>query len=454
MSENNTRSTDARMGTAPVLGLIIKMSLPSMFSMLISALYNIVDSIFVSKIGETALSAVSLIYPLQMLNVAVAVGTGVGLASLISRRLGAGRRDEAQTAATNGLFLAAVSWLLFLFIGTVIIKPFVGIFTDNPALYEASVTYGRITMTMSFFILVAISGERIMQACGNMVAPMLCSLAGCIVNIILDPILIFGLLGMPKLGVAGAAYATIIGQAVSMVVTIICINKEHLPVKVDFRGFRPDLPSIKGIYAVGFPAMVMQAITSLTIFILNSILITFSETAVAVLGVYFKLQSFVFMPVFGLNQGNMPIMGYNYGARNKERLLKAFRYGMIIAVSIMCLGTLIFQIFPDQLMGLFNAEGDMITIGRAALRTISLSFPFAAFGIICGSLFQSTGHGFYSLIVSVMRQLVLIVPLAFIFSRFWGAEGVWISYPAAEGAACVLSAFLLKRLFVTDISKL
>ena len=447
-------SLDSRMGTAPVLGLIVKMSLPSMFSMLIQALYNIVDSIFVAQINETALSAVSLIFPLQMLSVAVSVGAGIGLASLISRRLGAERREDAQKAANNGIFLAVVHWMIFALVGLFGVSLFVNAFSDNPLLIEPADTYGRIVMTCCLFSLIAVSGERIMQACGNVRAPMFCALAGCITNIILDPIMIFGYFGMPRMGIAGAAWATVIGQFVSMAVTLICINKAKIAVKLSFKGFRPDSPTIKSIYAVGIPSMVMQAITSLTTMLLNAILIGFSESAVAVLGVYFKLQSFVFMPVFGLNQGTMPIMGYNYGARNRERLLKTYKYAMIIAMVIMCLGTLAFQVFPDRLMGMFNAEGDMLSIGRAALKAISLSFPFAAYGIISGSLFQSTGHGFYSLIVSILRQLILIVPLAYIFSRFWGAEGVWIAYPAAEGAACLMTTILLRRLFVTDLNKL
>ena len=451
---SNKQALDTRMGTDPIPALIARMSIPSMFSMLIQALYNIVDSMFVARINETALSAVSLVFPLQMLNSAVAVGTAIGLASLISRRLGAGLKREAQNAANNGIFLAACSWLVFLVIGTALIRPFANAFSENPLLIEPSVTYGRIVMSMSLFIMVAVSGERIMQACGNVKAPMLCSLAGCIANIILDPIMIFGYFGLPAMGVAGAAYATVIGQFVSMAAVLICINVEHLPVKVSFKGFKPDPASIKGIYGVGLPAMVMQAITSLTTLIMNAILIVFSETGVAVLGVYFKLQSFVFMPVFGLNQGTMPIMGYNYGARKRDRLLQAFKLAMFAAMTIMLIGTLVFQLIPDTLMGLFNAEGDMITMGRAALRYISLCFPFAAFGIICGSLFQATGHGMYSLIISVMRQLVLIVPLAFIFSRIWGVDGVWMAYPAAEGAACLLSFLMLRRLHRTDLSKL
>lgn len=454
MNREINSGTDSRMGSEPVFGLIFKMALPSMFSMLIHAMYNIVDSIFVSRISETALSAVSLVFPVMMLNAAVGVGTGIGLSSLISRRLGAGMRHEAQDAANHGMFLALCSWTVFAIFGIFGSEAFATAFSNEPDLIVPAAAYCKIVNIGSLFVFVSLHGERIMQGCGNMIAPMLCQLAGAVTNVILDPIFIFGCFGMPAMGVAGAAYATVIGELVSMLLVLRFILGDKLPIQVDMKGFRPRIPTIKSIYAVAFPSMMMQSIASLTILILNAILIGFSETAVAVLGVYFKFQSFIFMPVFGLNQGTMPIMGYNYGAGNRKRLLEAYRYALITACAILTLGTLLFQIAPELLMSLFNAEGEMMKMGVRALKTISMCFPFAAFGIITSTLFQSCGYGFYSLIISTLRQLILIVPLAFIFSRIWGVSGVWTAYPTAEAVAATLSFIMFRRLMRREINRL
>ena len=435
------------MGTAPVLQLIFSMSLPSMFSMLILALYNIVDSIYVSRLGEYALSALSLIYPIQMLNVAVGVGTGIGLASLISRKLGENRYDEAQNAADHGVIIAVWSWAVFALFGLFGMGPFVRAFSSTPVLIEAAEQYGSIVCLGCLFAFNSTNAERIMQACGNMMAPMWCSLAGCITNVILDPIMIFGYLGCPAMGVTGAAVATVIGQFVQMLCCFAVVNFAKLPIRIKIRLFKPNGSTIKQIYNVALPSMVMQSITSVTTLALNAILVSFSEAAVAALGVYFKLQSFVFMPVFGMNQGVMPIMGYNYGAQNKKRLIEVFLKAMLIAFIIMSLGCIIFQLIPDVLMGFFDAEGDLLAVGIKALKTISLCFPFAALCIICGSLFQATGFGTYSLIVSIMRQIVVIIPAAFILSRMIGVMGVWYAYPIAEAMGLTVSAVLFKRLY-------
>lgn len=446
-----------KMGTMPMFKLIMSMSLPSMFSMLVNACYNIVDSIYVSRLGEFALSAVSIVYPVQLLNVAISVGTGIGLSSLISRRLGEKRVKDAQAAANHGLYICFFHYLIFLFFGLFLTKAFCGMFANpetEKAIYDASVSYCRIICLGSFFIMTASSFEKIMQAGGNMMAPMWCMLAGAVTNLILDPIMIFGLLGCPALGVAGAAYATVIGQFVSFLVANIFMVKKHMPVRVQYKLIKLDWPTIKDIYEVGFPSMVMQAIASVTTLALNGILITFSSTAVAVLGVYFKLQTFVFMPVFGMNHGLLPIMGYNYGSKNKKRLLQAYQYGSIIAICILSFGTIIFNFFPAQLMSLFKAQGDLMTVGIKCLRTISWSFPIAAFCIITGTLFQATAHGFYSLIVSVMRQLVCIVPLAYVLSKVLGLMGIWYSYPLAELVSLLVSLIFYRKLYKNDISKL
>ncbi|MDO5441978.1 MAG: MATE family efflux transporter [Bacillota bacterium] len=454
MSEQ-LEGSQAKLGKAPILPLIIKMSLPSMISMLIQALYNVVDSIYVSRLGENALSAVSLVYPIQLLYISVAVGTSIGLSSLISRRLGERRIDEAQKAADHGLILGLFHWAIFIIIGLFASGPFCRAFSETPDLIDPAIAYCTICCLGSIFVMYSTSYEKIMQGGGNMIAPMWSMIAGAVTNIILDPIMIFGLLGCPALGVAGAAYATVIGQAVNCALNMILMNKsKELPVKVNYKPFKVDFKIIKDIYQVGFPSIVMQSITSITTICLNAILVTFSETAVAVLGVYFKLQSFVFMPVFGMNHGLMPIMGYNFGARNKQRLLEAFKYGCIIALIIMTTGMFAFKLLPAQLMSLFDAEGELLTIGIKALSTISWCFPIAAVCIIMGTLFQATGHGFNSLIVSVMRQLVVIVPVAYLLSKVAGLEGIWYSYPVAEFISLAVSLILFIRLYKKEISKL
>ena len=452
MSEQKIQNQNTlRMGEMAMLPLIIKMSLPSMFSMLVQALYNIVDSIFVSRLGEYALSAVSLVYPIQLINISVGVGASIGLSSLISRRLGAKDIEAAQNAAEHGLFLALCHWVLFVLFGFFGSRPFAMAFSENATLIEPAVSYCSIVCIGSLF---ASSMEKIMQAGGNMIAPMWCMLSGAVTNIILDPIMIFGYFGFPALGVAGAAIATVIGQCVCFLVANLFMRKLDLPVKVKYGRFAISGRTIKDIYQVGLPSMVMQSIGSVMTICLNAVLIAFSEAAVAVLGVYFKLQSFVFMPVFGMNHGLMPIMGYNYGARSRGRLMKAYKLGILIALGIMLVGLAVFQIFPAQLMGLFKAEGDLLNVGIKALRTISLCFPLAAIGIITGTLFQATGRGVYSLLTSLLRQLIIIVPAAYILSKISGVMGVWYAFPLAEGFSLVFSLLMFRRLWRTDLSKI
>lgn len=453
-NEIQKNNSALKMGTMPMFRLILTMSLPSMFSMLVQACYNVVDSIYVSRLGEYALSAVSVVFPVQLLNIAVAVGTGVGLSSLISRRLGERRYEDADSAAQHGWFLALLQWIFFLLFGIFGSAAFCKLFSDSDLLFTSATSYCTIVCIGSIFVMEAQCIEKIMQSTGNMMPTMWTMLAGAITNIILDPIMIFGLLGCPAFGVAGAAYATVIGQAVTWLAGFIIMNKIKMPVKIKYKPFKLRGPIIKDIYQVALPSMVMQAIGSVTTLCLNAILIGFSSTAVAVYGVYFKLQSFIFMPVFGMNQGLLPIMGYNYGARNKDRLMSCLKYGIIIAVCIMTAGTTIFNLFPDVLMSLFKAEGDLLTVGIKCLKTISLSFPFAAIAIIIGTLFQATGHGIYSMIISIMRQLVVIVPLAFILSKVYGLMGIWYAYPAAEIVSLTLSLILLRKLYKSEIEHL
>ena len=434
------------MGTRPMLPLIISMSLPAIFSMLVQALYNVVDSVYVSRISENALTAVSLALPVQNLMIAVAVGTGVGVNSLISRRLGEGKRDEASQAATHSVLLGLFSWLVFALFGLFFTETFFRSFTSLEEIVRMGTQYTSVVTIFSVGIFVEVNMEKTLQGTGNMIYPMLFQLTGCITNIILDPILIFGYFGMPAMGVTGAAVATVIGQLLAMVFSIYVVFTKNHEVKVTFRGFRFDCDSVRTIYSVGIPSIIMQSISSVLVVVLNGLLITFSETAVAVLGVYFKLQSFVFMPVFGLNQGLMPIMGYNYGTRNRHRLKEALRLGCMISFLIMLVGMAVFWAFPRTLLGFFQASEQMLAMGVPALRLISLSFVAAAFGIIFSTLFQAVGIGILSLLVSALRQLVIILPLAWALSKL-GLVYVWAAFPLAEIAALTVSSLLVRWLF-------
>ncbi len=443
-----------KMGTAPIFPLIVSMSLPAMFSMLIQAMYNIVDSIFVARVGDNALTAVSLAFPIQTLIIAVAVGTGVGLNSLISRRLGEQNYEAANSAASHGPFLGICSWLVFAVFGLFFSRTFFEAFTETAQVIEMGTQYISIVTIFSFGSFVQINFEKILQATGNMFYPMLFQLVGAVTNIILDPILIFGYFGFPKMGVAGAAVATVAGQILAMVFSVYVAFRKNHAVTIQIKGFRPQKAVIQEIYAVGLPSIVMQSIGSVLVMGLNAILITFSEIAVSVLGVYYKLQSFVFMPVFGLNQGLMPIMGFNYGAGNKKRLLDALKIGVLIAATILLVGMLLFLFFPAQLLGIFNDSAEMLRIGVPALRIISTSFVFAAVSIIFSTLFQAIGRGVNSLLISVLRQLFVILPVAYLMANLFGLEMVWYAFPIAEVVSVAVSILLFIRVYKARLANL
>lgn len=442
-----------RMGYAPMLPLIVKMSLPSMFSMLIQALYNVVDSIFVARYSDNALAAVSLAFPVQMLMISIAVGTGIGINSLVSRRLGEKRFEEANHAATHGLLLGVANWVFIAILALLFVKPFFHAFTQVPATFQMSCDYTYIVTLFSFGVYVEVCVEKTLQATGNMIYPMFFQLIGAVINLILDPIFIFGYFGFPEMGISGAAIATVAGQIISMLFSLYILFFKKHDVKISFRKFRVRLKTLREIYAVGFPSIIMQSIGSVLTTFLNMILIGFSETAVSVLGVYYKLQSFIFMPVFGLTHGVMPIMGYCYGARKKQRLLSALKIGSIIAFSIMLLGTLIFMIFPRQLMQIFNDSTDLVSTGIPALRIISICFTSAAIGIMFSTLFQAVGEGRMSLVVSVMRQLVVILPAAYLLSKI-GLFYVWFAFPIAECVSLLVSILMFIKLYRSRIKDL
>jgi putative MATE family efflux protein len=442
--------TENKMGTQPVGKLIAAMSLPAMFSMLIQALYNIVDSFFVAKINQNALTAVSYAFPIQMLLIAVAVGTGIGLNSLVSRRLGEGRREEASRAATHGIFLAVFSWLLFAALGLFFTRAFFAAYTNVQEIIDMGTQYLGIVCIFSFGIFVEVNLEKTLQATGNMIFPMLFQLVGAVANIVLDPLFIFTF----KMGVAGAAVATVAGQILSMIFALLVVFFKEHEVKITLRGFRFHAKTIRDIYAVGFPSIIMQSIGSVLILGLNWILGWFSEAAVTVLGVYYKLQSFVFMPVFGLTHGVMPIMGYNFGAQQKKRLLDTLRIGLIVAVVIMSLGTVLFWLLPEQLLQIFNASKEMLDIGEPALRTISLCFIPAALGIMFSTIFQAVGKGSYSLIISILRQLVVILPVAYLMAKTGVLNNVWYAFPIAEVVSFIASVVLYQYLYKHCLKRL
>lgn len=446
-------SSSDKMGQVPVGKLLAQMSGPAIASMTINALYNIVDSIFVAMISQKALTAVSFIMPLQLLMIALFVGSGVGVNSLIARRLGARNYKAADQAASTSIRIAVMNALIFLVIGLFLIQPFMNSYTSDPVIWKAGVSYGRIVMCFSLFSSIDMMIEKVLQSTGNMIAPMVISMSGAVVNIILDPILIFGLLGAPRLGVPGAAAATVIGQFVSMTMAWIVFFRKDRDVRIQLKGFQIDWSVVKDIYDVGLPSIIMQSIGSFMLLGYNQILSSV-PTAVAVLGAYFKLQSFVFMPVFGLNQGAMPIIGYNFGARNRERLMKTYKRGVETALCIMFAGLLIFQIAPGQLLRLFSADAAMLKIGVPALRRISLCFLPAAFGIMSSTLFQGVGHGVYSLIVSVIRQLVCILPFAYILFHTLGVTASWFSFPMAECAGFICSLLMVMHLYKKEIKPL
>ncbi len=426
-----------KIGTKPVFPLLMSMAFPPMLSMLIQSMYNIVDSMFVARFSQNALTAVSLAFPLQNLVLAVAVGAGVGVNSYISRKLGARDRDAANAAVTHGFLLSFAHAIFFVLFGLVAIKPFFRMFTDSPEIISLACDYSYIVVLGAFAQLFHIMVEKLLQSTGRMLAPMLLQTIGAIANIILDPILIFGLLGAPRMGVRGAAIATLLGQILSMTLSLLVFFLRDQDLRMDLKKFRPDLRAVAQIYAVGVPTMLMNALGSLLVTLLNSILIRFSELAVSVFGVYFKLQTFVFMPVSGLTQGALPIMGYNYGAQNRRRLLSTLRCAVLVAVGIMAAGNLLFVLIPDKLLLLFNASPEMLEMGVSALRIISCSYIFAAVGLIFSTMFQAVGKGSYSLTVFLMRQLIVVVPLAFLLSRTLGLNGIWLSFPIAEAAGAI-----------------
>lgn len=444
MNEGTPREN--RMGTEHIPSLLMKMALPMMLSMLVQALYNVVDSIFVAKISEDALTALSVAFPLQNLMIAFAVGLGVGINSLLSRALGEKDRQKADAAAGNGLFLELCAALLFVFIGLVLGPAFVRSQTSSAIVADHGITYVRICIGAGAFCFISIFYERMLQATGKTHLAMIGQLVGALINIVFDPILIFGLLGFPKLGVAGAAIATVFGQFCGAMVSLAIHQKKNREIRITLSGLRPRSFTVRTILSVGIPSIIMGSIGSVMTYCVNRILDGFSSTAVAVFGVYFKLQSFFFMPVFGLNNAMVPLIAYNYGARRPARMKQTVRWAIIYACSIMAVGLLLMQLMPDVFLRLFDASDDMLRIGVPALRTISLAFVGAGYAIVLSSTFQALGKGLYSMFVSIARQLVVLVPVAWLLSRTGQLSAVWWAFPIAEIMSALVSTLFLLHL--------
>ena len=434
-----------KMGTMPVNKLLINMALPMMISMLVQALYNIVDSIFVARISEEALTAVSMAFPMQNLMIGVAGGVGVGTNALLSRALGEGRHEEADKMAVQGIFITACSYIIFLAIGLFFAREFFVIQGANEVIADYGYDYLSVILIVSFGCLFQMIFERLLQATGRTFYSMITQGTGAIINIILDPILIFGLLGAPKLGIVGAAAATVAGQIVAAVMAVIFNIKVNKEIHITFKGFRPSGKRIGNILFIGIPSVIMMAIGSVMTFCMNKILVVFTSTAVAVFGVYFKLQSFAFMPIFGMNSGMVPIIAFNYGAKSEDRVIQTLKLAVMYAEIIMILFMIAVQIFPVPMLSIFSASSDMIRMGVPALRTISISFIFAGICIICSSFFQALGSSIYSMLVSFVRQIIFLVPCAYIFSKTGNVNLVWWAWPIAELASVALSAFFFIR---------
>ena len=453
--ENTSAPAENKMGTMPIGKLLFNMSLPMMISMLVQALYNIVDSIFVAKLSENALTAVSLAFPLQTLLIAVGTGTGVGMNALLSKSLGEKNFKKANATASNAAVLYFFSYLVFFILGFTIVRPFYAsqIGNADQEIMKLGIEYLSTVMIFSFGLLAQVFFERLLTSTGRTIFSMTSQLTGAITNIILDPILIFGLLGAPKMGVTGAAVATVIGQCVAALVAGFCNHRYNHDVKLKFHGFRLDFHIIGTIYAVGIPTIIMQSIGSVMTYCMNRILIEFSSTATAVFGVYFKLQSFFFMPVFGLNNGITPIIAYNYGAGQRKRMLKTIKLSMLVAFCLTFIGFLCFEGIPQILLSLFNASDDMLTIGVPALRIIGIHYLIAWFCIVSGTVFQALGKAFFSMIVSIMRQLFVLIPAAYILAKLGGLHVVWWSFPIAEVISLMVFSFFLVRINRTIISR-
>ena len=453
-NDNQQITTENKMGTMPVGKLLIQISLPIMISMFVQALYNIVDSIFVAKLSTDALTAVSLAFPIQNLMISAGVGTGVGINALLSMRLGQKDNKAVNQTALNGVFLVIITIVLFIILGLTIPHAYLKSQTSNMQIVELGTDYLEICMIFCFGLFIAITFERLLQATGRTVLSMISQMAGAITNIILDPIMIFGFFGIPAMGIKGAAWATVIGQIIGALISVILNIKINKEINFNPKGFKPQSKIIIDIYKVGVASILLGSIGSVLTYLLNLILGAFSTIAIAVYGVYFKLQSFVFMPVFGLNNGIVPIVAYNYGAKYKKRIIDSIKMCAIVALAIMGLGTFIFEVFPGQLLAMFSPNEEMLEIGIPALRIIAIHFPIAAIGITFTSVFQAFGRGFLSMCVSFIRQIFALLPSAWLLSLTGNINNLWWAFVIAELFSLIACIFAMKNVYKTQIKNL
>ena len=450
----NLLENENKMGYQPIAKLVTTMSLPMMISMMVQALYNVVDSIFVSRVSEDALTAVSLAFPVQNLLIGLATGTAVGVNALLSKSLGEKNFKKANLVAENGVLLAFFGALIFIIFGIFGSEAFFKTQTDIPEIINAGTDYLTVCCCFSFGVFGQIIFERLMQATGRTIYTLLTQGIGAVLNIILDPIFIFGYFGVPAMGAKGAAVATVIGQIAAFIIAVILNKFKNPDVNLSVKDFRPDFKIIGRIYSIGIPSVIMVAVGSFMTYSLNRILISFTKTAAAVFGVYFKLQSFVFMPIFGLNNGTIPIVAYNYGAKNKARIISTIKVALIYAFSFMGIGLALMQIIPGELLSLFNASPEMTKIGIPALRTISLSYIMAGGSVVMISVFQAFGKGIYSMLISVARQLVVLLPVAYLLSKTGVLDNIWWAFPIAELMSVGVALVLFIRLYKTTIKPL
>ena len=432
------------MKSKAILPLLLSMAIPPMISMLIQSLYNIVDSIFVAQMGEKALTAVSLVFPLQNVVSVVAIGFGVGINSCIAINLGADNKENVNKAAAHGIVLTLIHAFIFIIAGIFLTKPFLRLFTSDEEIFKWGYQYAVIVMCFSIGVLYQLVYEKIYQAMGNMILPMILQITGCVINIILDPIFIFGKLGFPAMGVVGAAVATIIGQMSPFIIFAMIFRKNNHGIEISIKGFEFDKEIIKRLYSVGLPSSIMMALPSVLVSVLNGILVTLSQSAVAFLGIYFKLQTFIYMPANGLIQGMRPIIGYNYGACEKERMIKTIKTSLAVVAVIMAAGTVISMVYPEYILKMFNAENELLEIGVSALKIISIGFIFSSISVVFSGAFEGMGEGVKSLAITLLRQLIVIIPIAFIMAKIFGINGVWMAFPISEILTMISAIFFMK----------
>ncbi|MCF8009028.1 MAG: MATE family efflux transporter [Halanaerobiales bacterium] len=441
------KHSSKKMGTEPIVPLLFRLSIPSIIAMAVQAFYNVVDSIYVGRLGTDPLSALSLSFPIQMIIIAIAVGTGIGTSSLISRLLGKGNREKAANAAEHVILISLFYSIIIATIGYFLSDRLFYIFTNDQTLIRLGTEYISIILVGSIALFFPMISNNILRGEGNTFVPMVIMIVGAIINIILDPLLIFGIWIFPQLGIQGAAIATVTARFISGIILVFMLFSDKNELKIDFKSFKFDFNIIIEIYKVGFPAMIMQLLASFMLAGMNKILASYTTTAIAAAGIYFRLQSFIFMPVFGLNQGYMPIVGYNYGHNNPKRMVKTMKLAILIGFAFTLIGFILFQTIPKQLVTLFNNDPELIRIGSIALKKISIAFPIIGPAIIISTTFQAIGKGLPSLFFSFLRQIIILLPTMYLLGIYFGLDNLWYAFPISEFISVIPAAIWLRLTF-------